>query len=114
MRALRWDGVRLALALGLPDPEPAPGEALVRVHLGGISRADQRGDHPGLTPGGAFRPLAARRVSVAALIDAVYPLGDAVAAFTHAATPGTLDRGRPGTNGDRRLVAARRSPAQHA
>jgi len=30
-------------------------------------------------------------VSVAPLIDAVYPLDDAVAAFARAATPGTLE-----------------------
>ena len=40
MRALRWDGIRLALARDVPDPEPAPGEALVRVHLAGICRTD--------------------------------------------------------------------------
>src|SRR5207237_1247103 len=38
----------------------------------------------------ALAALAARRVSVAPLIDAVYPLDDAVAAFARAATPGTL------------------------
>ncbi len=40
MRALRWDGARLALALDAPDPRPGAGEALVRVHLAGICRTD--------------------------------------------------------------------------
>jgi len=40
MRALRWDGTRLALARDVPDPRPGPGEALVRVHLAGICRTD--------------------------------------------------------------------------
>ena len=40
MRALRWDGIRLALARDVPEPVPAPGEALVRVHLAGICRTD--------------------------------------------------------------------------
>jgi threonine dehydrogenase-like Zn-dependent dehydrogenase len=61
VRALRWDGTRLALARDVPDPVPGPGEA-----------------------------LAAGRVRVAPLVDAVYPLDDAVAAFDRAATPGTL------------------------
>jgi len=38
----------------------------------------------------ALAALAQRRVAVAPLIDAVYPLDDAVAAFAHAARPGTL------------------------
>jgi len=38
----------------------------------------------------ALAALAARRVSVAPLIDAVYPLDDVVAGFVRAATPGTL------------------------
>jgi len=38
----------------------------------------------------ALAARAVRRVSVAPLIDAVYPLDDAVAAFARAATPGTL------------------------
>ena len=38
----------------------------------------------------ALAALAARRVSVAPLIDAVYPLDDGLAAFARAATPGTL------------------------
>src|SRR2546430_3350538 len=40
MRALRWDGTRLALARDAPDPRPGAGEALVRVHLAGICRTD--------------------------------------------------------------------------
>src|SRR5207244_680338 len=40
VRALRWDGARLALALDAPDPRPGAGEALVRVHLAGICRTD--------------------------------------------------------------------------
>lgn len=40
MRALRWDGTALALATTVPDPTPAAGEALVRVHLAGICRTD--------------------------------------------------------------------------
>jgi threonine dehydrogenase-like Zn-dependent dehydrogenase len=40
VRALRWDGTRLALARDVPDPAPRPGEALVRVHLAGICRTD--------------------------------------------------------------------------
>ena len=40
MRALRWDGSRLALARDLPPPTPAPGDALVRVALAGICRTD--------------------------------------------------------------------------
>jgi threonine dehydrogenase-like Zn-dependent dehydrogenase len=40
MRALRWDGSRLSVARDVPDPVPAPGEALVRVHLAGICRTD--------------------------------------------------------------------------
>lgn len=40
MRALRWDGSRLTLARDLADPTPAPGEALVRVHLAGVCRTD--------------------------------------------------------------------------
>src|SRR5438132_5587947 len=40
MRALRWDGTRLALGHDLPDPRPGAGEALVRVHLAGICRTD--------------------------------------------------------------------------
>src|SRR5438552_1745524 len=190
MRALRWDGTRLALARDAPDPRPGAGEALVRVHLAGICRTDleiTRGylgfrgtpghewvghvlaaDDPALVgrrvvgeinlgcgvcrscraglgrhcPGrrvlgilgadGAFAELiavpatnlhsvpetiadreavfteplaaafeildqmpglaalAARRVSVAPLIDAVYPLDDVVAGFARAARPGTL------------------------
>jgi threonine dehydrogenase-like Zn-dependent dehydrogenase len=38
----------------------------------------------------ALAALADGRVSVAPLIDAVYPLDEAVAAFAHAARPGTL------------------------
>jgi len=38
----------------------------------------------------ALAALAQRRVAVAPLIDAVYPLDDSVAAFAHAARPGTL------------------------
>ena len=40
MRALRWDGSRLALASDVPPPAPAPDEALVRVRLAGICRTD--------------------------------------------------------------------------
>src|SRR2546428_1449146 len=40
MRALRWDGTRLALARDAPDPRPGAGQALVRVHLAGICRTD--------------------------------------------------------------------------
>jgi threonine dehydrogenase-like Zn-dependent dehydrogenase len=40
VRALRWDGARLALERDVPDPRPAQGEALVRVHLAGICRTD--------------------------------------------------------------------------
>jgi len=40
VRALRWDGIRLTLARDLPEPVPAAGEALVRVHLAGICRTD--------------------------------------------------------------------------
>jgi threonine dehydrogenase-like Zn-dependent dehydrogenase len=40
VRALRWDGARLALERDVPDPRPARGEALVRVHLAGICRTD--------------------------------------------------------------------------
>ena len=40
MRALRWDGSRLALARDVPDPVPGAGEALVRVRLAGICRTD--------------------------------------------------------------------------
>jgi threonine dehydrogenase-like Zn-dependent dehydrogenase len=40
VRALRWDGTRLTLAPDVPDPVPAPNEALVRVHLAGICRTD--------------------------------------------------------------------------
>ena len=40
MRALRWDGARLALARDFPDPTPGPGAALVRVHLAGVCRTD--------------------------------------------------------------------------
>lgn len=40
MRALRWDGTRLALERDVPEPARAPGDALVRVHLAGICRTD--------------------------------------------------------------------------
>ncbi len=40
MRALRWDGTRLALARDQPEPVPQPGDALVRVRLAGICRTD--------------------------------------------------------------------------
>src|SRR5438552_145302 len=40
VRALRWDGIRLTLVRDLPDPVPAPGEAVVRVHRAGICRTD--------------------------------------------------------------------------
>jgi threonine dehydrogenase-like Zn-dependent dehydrogenase len=40
VRALRWDGSRLALAREAADPVPGPGEALIRVHLAGICRTD--------------------------------------------------------------------------
>jgi threonine dehydrogenase-like Zn-dependent dehydrogenase len=40
MRALRWDGTRLALAPDAAEPVPGPGEALVRVSLAGICRTD--------------------------------------------------------------------------
>jgi threonine dehydrogenase-like Zn-dependent dehydrogenase len=40
VRALRWDGTRLALVRDVADPTPGPGEALVRVHLAGICRTD--------------------------------------------------------------------------
>jgi threonine dehydrogenase-like Zn-dependent dehydrogenase len=40
VRALRWDGTRLALERDAPDPAPARDEALVRVHLAGICRTD--------------------------------------------------------------------------
>ncbi len=39
MRALRFDGARLALA-DVPSPTPPPGEALVRVRLAGICHTD--------------------------------------------------------------------------
>jgi len=39
MRALDFDGHRLELK-ELPDPKPAPGEALIRVELAGICRTD--------------------------------------------------------------------------
>ena len=39
MRALRFDGTRLALA-DVPRPSPPPGEALVRVRLAGICHTD--------------------------------------------------------------------------
>src|ERR671930_2086558 len=40
MRALCWDGARLALERDVPDPRAGPGEAVVRVHLAGICRTD--------------------------------------------------------------------------
>jgi threonine dehydrogenase-like Zn-dependent dehydrogenase len=40
VRALCWDGTRLALARDVPDPKPGSGEALVRVELAGICRTD--------------------------------------------------------------------------
>lgn len=40
MRALRWDGSRLALARDAARPTPAEGDALVRVALAGICRTD--------------------------------------------------------------------------
>jgi threonine dehydrogenase-like Zn-dependent dehydrogenase len=40
VRALRWDGSRLALAPDAPAPTPGAGEALVRVRLAGICRTD--------------------------------------------------------------------------
>jgi threonine dehydrogenase-like Zn-dependent dehydrogenase len=40
VRALRWDGTRLALARDVPDPTPGPADALVRVRLAGICRTD--------------------------------------------------------------------------
>jgi threonine dehydrogenase-like Zn-dependent dehydrogenase len=40
VRALRWDGSRLALARDVPPPTPAKGDALVRVALAGICRTD--------------------------------------------------------------------------
>jgi len=40
VRALRWDGTRLALARDVPDPVPQSGEAVVRVRLAGICRTD--------------------------------------------------------------------------
>jgi len=40
VRALRWDGSRLALARDVASPIPAEGDALVRVALAGICRTD--------------------------------------------------------------------------
>jgi threonine dehydrogenase-like Zn-dependent dehydrogenase len=40
VRALRWDGSRLALARDVPSPTLAAGDALVRVALAGICRTD--------------------------------------------------------------------------
>jgi threonine dehydrogenase-like Zn-dependent dehydrogenase len=40
MRGLRWDGRELRLANDVPEPTPAPDEALVRVRLAGICRTD--------------------------------------------------------------------------
>jgi threonine dehydrogenase-like Zn-dependent dehydrogenase len=40
VRALCWDGSRLALARDVPPPTPAAGDALVRVALAGICRTD--------------------------------------------------------------------------
>jgi threonine dehydrogenase-like Zn-dependent dehydrogenase len=40
VRALRWDGSRLALARDMAPPTPAAGDALVRVALAGICRTD--------------------------------------------------------------------------
>jgi len=40
VRALRWDGSRLALARDAASPTPAEGDALVRVALAGICRTD--------------------------------------------------------------------------
>jgi threonine dehydrogenase-like Zn-dependent dehydrogenase len=40
VRALRWDGSRLALARDAASPTPAAGDALVRVALAGICRTD--------------------------------------------------------------------------
>jgi threonine dehydrogenase-like Zn-dependent dehydrogenase len=54
-----------------------------------INEVTIMGSRCGLFPP-ALAALARGQVSVAPLIDAVYPLDDAVAAFAHAATPGTL------------------------
>jgi threonine dehydrogenase-like Zn-dependent dehydrogenase len=40
VRALRWDGTRLALARDVPEPRPGPADAVVRVRLAGICRTD--------------------------------------------------------------------------
>jgi threonine dehydrogenase-like Zn-dependent dehydrogenase len=40
VRALRWDGTRLALARDVVLAARGPGEAVVRVHLAGICRTD--------------------------------------------------------------------------
>ncbi len=40
MRALRWDGHRLAVTRDVPDPVAGPGEAVVAVRLAGICRTD--------------------------------------------------------------------------
>jgi 2-desacetyl-2-hydroxyethyl bacteriochlorophyllide A dehydrogenase len=40
VRALRWDGNRLALARDVPEPARGPADALVRVRLAGVCRTD--------------------------------------------------------------------------
>lgn len=47
MRALRFDGREVALDPNAPIPEPAPGEALIRVIKGAIARLDLDAAQPG-------------------------------------------------------------------
>ena len=88
------DGLALALALVRPR-----GTVVLKTTVAAEHRLDLApavinevtilGSRCGRFPP-ALAALAARRVSVAPLIDAVYPLDDVVAGFARAGTPGTL------------------------
>jgi len=87
-----------AQAIGIGQPsasahlrtlESAAGQRLVERNGRG-SRLTEGGRVLAAHAAQALAALAAGEISVAPLIDAVYRLDDAAAAFTHAAVPGTL------------------------
>ena len=104
MRALRWDGARLAVA-DVPEPLLEDGHAPVRVGLAGVCATDlqiTRGclgfrgtlgnEFTGVVEAAAdpqLDALVTGCVSVAPLVDAVYPLADGGAALERASRPET-------------------------
>lgn len=76
VQALFWDGQHLRLDMAYPTPPADATTAVVRVCLAGVCAT-------------ALQALAHGQVTVAPLIDRVYPLAEGLQALAHAARPGT-------------------------